>query len=182
MFDATHQRRCCQRSVLRFADCNWIRKLTFGCSGALLVLWLGCWLTGAHPWADAAAVATPPPGQVPAAPLLDPHPAFRAQVIRVHDGDTALFRLQLEAGVYVEVWVRFEGFNAPELNGPHKELAAQATRAASTLFTDGPIWVKLTGSQTFARYVGRVYVVQNNQPIDVSQKLTDLGYQVEQGQ
>lgn len=116
-------------------------------------------------------------------PVFDLHPAHRATVVRVHDGDTALFRLDLEAGVSVETWIRLEGFNSPELHGPNKDLAAKATQALTDLLAGGEVWVKTTGDMTFARYVGRVYIrQQDGTAFDVSVRMAELGYAVEQGQ
>lgn len=121
--------------------------------------------------------------QVKPIPIFDPHPAHRATVVRVHDGDTALFELDLEAGVSVETWIRLEGFNSPELHGPNKDLAAKATQALKDLLDSGEVWVKTTGDMTFARYVGRVYIKkQDGTAFDVSVKMAELGYAVEQGQ
>jgi endonuclease YncB( thermonuclease family) len=118
----------------------------------------------------------------PDTPEFDPHPAHKATVIRIHDGDTALFRINLEAGVSVDAWVRFESFNAPELSGPNKQKATQATKTLSDLLDKGQVWVKLTGNVSFNRHVGRVYSVNQDGAIDLSTKMTELGYDVPQGQ
>lgn len=108
------------------------------------------------------------------------HPPHQAEVIRVHDGDTALFRVHFEAGVSTELWIRLEGLNTPELHGPHPEAGKAATNALADLLASGPIWIKLTGDMTFARYVGRVYVIIGDKPIDASEALAR--YNVTQGQ
>lgn len=118
----------------------------------------------------------------PIIPGYDPHPYHRADLVRIHDGDTAWFRLYFEAGVSCEVAVRTEGFNSPELSGPHHDQAVKATKAFAELLYQGPIWVRLTGAVTFARYVGQITVVVKDRPIDVATWLTDLGFNVIQGQ
>ena len=122
----------------------------------------------------AAPVMAGPPGP------FDPHPPHQADVIRVHDGDTALFRVHFEAGVSTELWIRLEGLNTPELHGPHPEQAAEAKQALSNLLSHGNIWIKLTGDMTFARYVGRVFVIDGDQAHDLSEALAR--YNVPQGQ
>lgn len=113
-------------------------------------------------------------------PILDKHPAHLAEVLTIHDGDTVKFRLSLEADVSVDVWVRFLGYNAPELHGPNSDRATEATKIIADLMSRGQIWVKLTGALTFARHVGSVYVVIDGKAINLSRHMTDLGYNVPQ--
>ncbi|CAB4130792.1 hypothetical protein UFOVP124_32 [uncultured Caudovirales phage] len=117
-------------------------------------------------------------GEVGAA--FDPHPAHMAALIRVHDGDTALFQVHFEAGICADLWVRLEGLNTPELHGPNPERAKEAQAAFKALLETGPIWIKLTGDMTFARHVGRVFVGYEGSTIDASDHLKQ--FHVTQGQ
>ena len=110
----------------------------------------------------------------------DPHPLCLADVVRVHDGDTVLVRVQLEVGISAEVWVRLEGYNSPELHGPHKALALEATQALKDFLAQGQVLVKLTGAITFDRRVGRVFVALDGKPVDASEHLAR--FNVTQGQ
>lgn len=131
---------------------------------------------------DASDLSYTPFEAGPIIPGYDPHPYHRADLVRVHDGDTAWFQVHFEAGISAEIPVRTEGFNSPELSGPHHDQAVKATEAFTELLNSGQIWVRLTGGVTFARRVGNVTVIIDGKPVDVAAKLTEMGFNVTQGQ
>jgi micrococcal nuclease len=93
-----------------------------------------------------------------AASETDPVYRYRAEVIRVIDGDTFVARVDLGFGVRIDITVRVRDYNAPELRAPGgAEAKARAvdvlgkTRFIVTLQT-------YKDQQTFARWVAHVWV------------------------
>lgn len=115
----------------------------------------------------------------------DQFPAYhyRADLVRVVDGDTAVLRFQLGFNVAVEMPVRLVGYNAPETHGPNPDRARQAADALGKMLA-APLYVEtLKDSQSFARYLGRVRVLSDaGVLIDVADVMKAAGFEVPQGQ
>ena len=89
---------------------------------------------------------------------------YRASLVRVVDGDTAVMRLDLGFRTSCEQSLRLIGVNAPELfSGTNREMGAQARTDCGEW-----LWERETGSwpfivrtekdrQTFGRFLGTVY-------------------------
>lgn len=120
-----------------------------------------------------SASATPP----------DVNFTYFAKAIRVIDGDTAVLDVDLGFDVHYACHVRFMDYNAPELHGPHREDGAKA-KDELTLLLEGKTLLVTTNrdfSQTFARYLAKVYVISESQAISVSDHMTQKGFNVKQG-
>lgn len=88
----------------------------------------------------------------PTAPVAQ----YRATVVRVIDGDT--YELQIDLGYRVTTTqaIRLYGWDCPEL--PTPEGKATAASAAALLAAAHTVIVENTGIQSFARWVGKVWI------------------------
>ena len=86
-------------------------------------------------------------------------PAYRyaAALVRVVDGDTIVFRIDLGFHVHIETPVRILGWSCPEL---HEPLGPEAKAAAEELLRGATQIIVETkrDTQTFSRWLGIVWV------------------------
>jgi endonuclease YncB( thermonuclease family) len=108
---------------------------------------------------------------------------YRGKLVRVIDGDTAVFALQLGFDISAEIMVRLTGYNAPELRGPNPGTAAAAREYLAALLKDGPCYLAtLKDSQSFARYLAAVFIEGPDGGLsDVADLMRGAGYHVPQG-
>jgi len=81
---------------------------------------------------------------------------FEAQVLRVIDGDTLRVRTRIWLGTDVEINVRIDGVDAPELRGrcaAERRLAGAARDALTALIDGNPV---LLHDVRYGKYAGRV--------------------------
>ncbi|CAB5237930.1 hypothetical protein UFOVP142_21 [uncultured Caudovirales phage] len=108
---------------------------------------------------------------------------YFAKAIRVIDGDTAVLDVDLGFQVHYACHVRFMHYNAPELHGPNPDAGAKA-KGELTLLLEGKSLLIVSNrdfSQTFARYLATVYVLDASQAISVAEHMTRKGFNVKQG-
>lgn len=109
---------------------------------------------------------------------------YYAKLIRVIDGDTAEFDIDLGFSVHSHTTVRFRGYNSPELHGPNKAQGQAAKEELVQLLTGESVIIKTDKlfSQSFARYLATVYVGKPDGWIAVSDHMKAKGFNVKQGQ
>jgi endonuclease YncB( thermonuclease family) len=85
-----------------------------------------------------------------------------AEVVRVHDGDTYLFRLDQGLGDRRECWLRLRGIDTPELSQPGgyeaRDFAAAQINAAKEIVIQTFKTSTGTDVMTFIRYVADVWL------------------------
>ncbi|WP_223479354.1 thermonuclease family protein [Oricola indica] len=113
----------------------------------------------------------------------EPAYLYRAEVVRVVDGDTV--DLDIDLGFYV--WLRSQrirmvGINAPEPKGKTREVGRAATEFLESLIVGKTVIVRTykarDGSDAkgkYGRWLARIYV----DGVDVSQAMIDAGHAVE---
>lgn len=108
---------------------------------------------------------------------------YYARLKRVIDGDTADFDIDLGFHVHIHADIRFKGYNAPKLKGPHKEAAAAAKAELETLLSGETVILTTEKSfqQTFARYLATVKVAKADGWVDVAEHMKSKGFNVKQG-
>ncbi|MHA1537585.1 MAG: thermonuclease family protein [Alphaproteobacteria bacterium] len=80
----------------------------------------------------------------------------RAEIIRVHDGDTLILRARIWLGQVISTKVRLAGIDAPELRGRcarEKRMAREARRFVKRKLADGNVTLR---DIRFGKYAGRV--------------------------
>lgn len=88
---------------------------------------------------------------------------YRGTCIGVHDGDTCTVRIDLGFRVFHDIELRIAGINAPELHGVSADQGRLAQEALSSLILDKNVYVVTEkDGRSFARYVGTVYVEQED--------------------
>ncbi len=109
---------------------------------------------------------------------------YAARLIRVVDGDTAVLDIDLGFQVHYACHVRFMGYNAPELHGPNPEQGAKARDELAMLLSGRTLVIVSNKdfSQTFARYLADVWVIDQTGVTSVASHMTSLGYNVQRGQ
>ncbi len=93
---------------------------------------------------------------------------YRAALVRIIDGDTAVFRLDMGFRVSCEQSLRLIGVNAPELfTGTDREVGAQAKQDCADWLSSkmgyGIDWPFIVTTQkdrqTFGRFLGTIYAL-----------------------
>lgn len=109
---------------------------------------------------------------------------YYAKLIRVIDGDTAEFDIDLGFSVHSHTTVRFKGFNAPEMHGTNKAQGEAAKFELIQLLSGNSVILKTDKlfSQSFARYLATVYVGTADGWVSVAEHMTAKGFNVKQGQ
>lgn len=108
---------------------------------------------------------------------------YYAKLIRVIDGDTARFDVDLGFHAHIHVDVRFKGYNAPEISGKNKAAGAAAKAELETLLSGETVILTTEKSfqQTFARYLATVKVAKAGGWVDVAEHMKSKGFNVKQG-
>lgn len=100
---------------------------------------------------------------------------FEGTPVRVIDGDTYIFNIDLGFRVYTEVNIRIKDINAPEIKGKEKELGFIARDYVIDLFSKTEtFFIRTEYDKTFDRYLGHVLV----DGIDLAELLVSKGYAI----
>lgn len=107
--------------------------------------------------AVAAPVAPPPMVETDASAAPAPTPVFgrgiyRAEVLRISDGDTFEARVQVWPGIAITTMVRLRGIDTPELKArcPEERVKAEAARAKlATILAEGSVELRGVGLDKF---------------------------------
>lgn len=81
---------------------------------------------------------------------------YQAEVLEVIDGDTARMRIQIWLGQEVEIMVRLDGIDAPELRGKCSLEKQQAQQARETLHNLVFSRTVLLRDIHYGKYAGRI--------------------------
>jgi micrococcal nuclease len=108
---------------------------------------------------------------------------YRAALMHVVDGDTAVFDVDLGFGVGLAIPVRIVGYNAPEMRGPDPYRAGLAKAHLDQLLLGRPVYLAtLKDGQSFARYLAAVFVDDGDgELISVADAMKAAGFDVPQG-
>lgn len=83
---------------------------------------------------------------------------YRAELLKVTDGDTIHVRIDMGMRVYRDVVLRFENINAPEMKGPSRPEGLIAKAAAESWFNGRELVVKTyVDPGSYDRYTAEVY-------------------------
>jgi endonuclease YncB( thermonuclease family) len=122
------------------------------------------------------AVAVPAASAARPDRISAPSAHYRAELLRVIDGDTVEARVHLWPGLDVTTRVRLRGIDAPEMHArcPQERRQAEAARdALAALLHDGNIGVSEVG---LGKYAGRVLAtVSTAETANVSETLLERG-------
>lgn len=89
---------------------------------------------------------------------------FRARVHRVIDADTLAVQADLGFDVAVNITVRVQGVDAPELRTPEGKAAAAFVQ---DLLSDPRVTLRTEHDRTFARWVAEVWLADGRSLADV---------------
>jgi len=99
---------------------------------------------------------------------------YRAELVRVIDGDTAEFDIDLGFKIWIRRKVRIDGFDAPERRSPKGPAASKGLEQLLTF--DGPEILLAPAKEgalmSFSRIVSRVFVDGR----DVAEIMTEAGF------
>ena len=102
---------------------------------------------------------------------------YAARCLRVVDGDTAVFDIDVGLSVHVHESCRLYGINAPEMRGATREDGVAAMSYLQGLLGAGPLVVR-TIKDRKCKY-GRYLVVIERDGVDVNRAMVDAGMAVE---
>jgi endonuclease YncB( thermonuclease family) len=88
-------------------------------------------------------------------PILSP--ALRATVVRVKDGDTAVFRVTLRFHSYTQVPIRLVGVKAPEDDVAAKKKLQELLPVGAEVIIAPEVTKRGEEKMTFERYLARVW-------------------------
>lgn len=104
---------------------------------------------------------------------------YKIELVRVIDGDTIVCHLDRGHNKWDKfIHVRLSSINAPELKKETKVKGEESKQfLISLLGTDRILYIKTQKTDSFERYLGRLYVEDtiNDIDIDVSQTMVDEG-------
>lgn len=88
---------------------------------------------------------------------------FEAQLVRVIDGDTYVFSMDVGFDIYPHITVRIMGINSPEIKGATK-VQGMISRdyAEDFLMSAEYIEIRTERDMSFTRYLGDIYVDGEN--------------------
>ena len=102
---------------------------------------------------------------------------YKAEVIRVVDGDTVDLNIDLGMRVWTRQRIRLLGIDAPEKRGDSRVEGHASLGYLQQLLYQMPVIVRTEKTGKFGRWLGTLYV----NGIDINQKMIDDGHAVEYG-
>ena len=116
------------------------------------------------------------------APLRDGGPccAYRASLVRVKDGDTAVFDIRLGFNLTLREPVRFEGIDTPEIRGASKVVGLDVSSWVRTWLETAERIVIVTGEDCERDKYGRVLARVWADGLDLTAILLETGRGVEE--
>jgi len=102
---------------------------------------------------------------------------YRAEILRVIDGDTVVARIDLGFRTFVQQTLRLYGIDAPEIRGPEKERGREASAYLRKLIElHAPITVHTIRDRTgkYGRYLATLY--GQNETVDLNQAMVEAGF------
>lgn len=104
---------------------------------------------------------------------------YKASLIRVIDGDTAILDVDLGFGIHATLDFRLIGINAPEMVGSTKVAGQAAKSELARLLALGPMRIVSTKSDKYGRWLAAIYVkLADGTELDVNATLTATGFAV----
>lgn len=97
-----------------------------------------------------------------------------AEVIRIVDGDTVDFRIDLGYDIFCETRARLSGINAPEVTGDEKPRGLKATKHLTKLIGGKPVIVRADEKGKFGRWITKIYVDK----VDICDKMVEDGHAI----
>lgn len=83
---------------------------------------------------------------------------YSATVVRVVDGDTAYFDIDLGFQIRMTIDVRFRGVNTPETRGPSREAGLKSKAfVAAALPVDSLVILNTYKAEKYGRYLADIY-------------------------
>lgn len=97
--------------------------------------------------------------------MIAPAYTYRAELIRVIDGDTIVANLDLGFSVWVKQYLRLYGINAPEVVGEQKAAGIAAKEALKYRLGEGQVFMPPTlivetfkdRQEKYGRYLARIW-------------------------
>lgn len=94
--------------------------------------------------------------------------SIESKVVKIIDGDTIAVNMFVFPNIMINnVKIRLEGVDAQELK------ALQAKQTLEALILNKNVIVEFSGKKSFERYIGRVYYLEEDKEIDISQYLLE---------
>lgn len=101
---------------------------------------------------------------------------YRAEILRVIDGDTVVARIDLGFSVSIEQHLRLHGINAPEIRGEERPQGLESKAALEKLIEEHqPIMVRTFKDRTgkYGRYIAEL---MGSDRISINSALVSLGH------
>jgi micrococcal nuclease len=106
--------------------------------------------------------------------------SYRAQVLRIIDGDTVEVRVPVWLGQELVTKVRLRGIDAPEIRGAcgsEREQALKARDRLEALVAGKPVWLTEIGPDKYhGRVVARLMTGEESRPVDAGAALLREGH------
>lgn len=83
---------------------------------------------------------------------------YKAEVIRVVDGDTFEALIDVGFAIKIAASVRIVGIDAPELKGDNKEAGQEAKEALARLLADRSVRIRTEKPDSFGRALAEVWI------------------------
>lgn len=107
---------------------------------------------------------------------------YKAEVLKVYDGDTITVMIDLGMSCFVKEKIRLFGIDAPELRGEEKQRGIEARDHLANLLESGDVFIltKKDNKGKYGRYLADVYVHDSifNDLINVNRTMVDTGHAV----
>ena len=118
---------------------------------------------------------------------VQPHYTFKAELVRVIDGDTIVARLNLGFYMTAELSLRLARINAPEMNSKdplEREAARRATLTLRSLLDRTPLYIVTRKSDKYGRFLAECYIPGTDleEQINVNDYLLETGMAKPYGQ
>lgn len=101
---------------------------------------------------------------------------YRAKVTNIVDGDT--FDAKLALGFYAELTLRFRmnRINAPEKRGSTRIEGQIAEAALANEILGRNVYIRTHKADSFGRWLADVYLVEQDDCVDINQYMLDYGF------
>lgn len=107
---------------------------------------------------------------------------YKAKLIRVVDGDTVDFMVDLGFNVWSKQRIRLFGINTPEVrtrNKKEKEAGLRAKAYVQNMLKDAEIEIKAYEKGKYGKYLADIYLCSGKDRVSLNFLLLEFGYVVE---
>jgi len=113
--------------------------------------------------------------------MENPFYIYKAKVVSVYDGDTITVNIDLGFNTWIyNEKVRFNRINAPEVKGYSKKRGIESRDFLKSLILNKDILIETIKDkkEKYGRYLGEIYLKNENETINVNDRLVEKGFAV----